>query len=354
MAKPNSRKIAVILFNLGGPDKLASVKPFLFNLFNDSAIINLPQPLRFLLAKLISLRRAPVARDIYEHMGGKSPLLENTEKQAEALDKALGKNFKCFVVMRYWHPFSAETAARVKDFGPDRVVLLPLYPQFSTTTSASSLEDWAKAAKKVGIGAVTSGICCFPTEKNFIAAHTEAIKPLLINSIKAGPTRILFTAHGLPEKIIEKGDPYAWQVKKTVAAVMASLWRQKEFGGKPLDYVICYQSRVGPLKWIGPSTEAEIIRAGEDGKNLVVVPISFVSEHSETLVELDIEYARLAKANKIKHYTRVPALGDGQGFILSLQRMVENALSKEAINPAAGNQICPADYVRCPCKESGR
>jgi ferrochelatase len=354
MVKSDSKKTAVVLFNLGGPDKPESIKPFLFNLFNDNAIINLPQPIKFLLAKLISSRRVPVAREVYEHIGGKSPLLENTEKQAQALEKTLGKNFKCFVAMRYWHPFSNEVAARVKDFGPDKIVLLPLYPQFSTTTTASSLEDWTKAAKKEGLKAATSSICCFPTEKNFITAHANAIKPLLINSMKAGTTQILFTAHGLPERIIKNGDPYAWQVEKSVAAVMASLRGQKEFRRKFFDHVICYQSRVKPLRWIGPTTEEEIIRAGQDGKNLVMAPISFISEHSETLVELDIKNARLAKAHKIKHYLRVPALGDDKDFILSLQGMVENALSKEGINPAAGNRICPADYGKCPCKEIGK
>ena len=170
------KKIAVVLFNLGGPDSLEAVQPFLFNLFNDRAIMSLPQPLRFILAKLISVRRAPVASEIYKQIGGMSPLLENTSKQARALEKELTGKFeaKCFVAMRYWHPFSRETVEQVKAFNPDQVILLPLYPQFSTTTTASSLADWERAAGRAGLDKPTAAVCCFPGEKTFIRAREAA------------------------------------------------------------------------------------------------------------------------------------------------------------------------------------
>ena len=343
-----SKKIAVVLFNLGGPGSPEAVQPFLFNLFNDKAILGLPQPFRFLLAKLISSRRAPVAQEIYQQLGGKSPLLENTKSQAKALEKALSGTFKakCFIAMRYWHPFSRETVAEVKAFAPDEIVLLPLYPQFSTTTTASSLEDWQKAARKSGLDKITSAVCCFPREKSFIRAHVDAIKPVLQKLTAKGPTRVLFTAHGLPEKIVAAGDPYAWQVEETVTGVVKGL---KPAGGD-WDHVVCYQSRVGPLKWLEPSTEHEIIRAGKDGRSLVVVPIAFVSEHSETLVELDIEYAALAKAHKIKQYERVPALGVQNYFIQALVNVVADALSHGGLMSQEGQRICPVKYGKCPCQ----
>lgn len=170
-------KIAVVLFNLGGPDRLESVKPFLFNLFNDRAIIGAPQPVRWLLAWLISSRRAPFAQEVYANLGGKSPLVSETEKQARALEAALADagEVRCFVAMRYWHPMSAATAAEVKAFAPDKVVLLPLYPQFSTTTTQSSFDDWARAAARVGLDVPTSAICCYPDEHDLIEAHAAML-----------------------------------------------------------------------------------------------------------------------------------------------------------------------------------
>lgn len=340
-------KIAVVLFNLGGPDSLKAVQPFLFNLFNDRAILNLPQPFRFFLAKLISIRRAPIAREIYKEIGGKSPLLENTKKQAAALEKVLCKAFnaKCFIAMRYWHPFSRETAENVHKFNPDKIVLLPLYPQFSTTTSASSLAEWKKITREISFNYNETVICCFPCEENFIEAHIKTIEPVLKRLSSKGPARILFTAHGLPKKIIANGDPYAWQVEKTVSKIVKRIKTKKNW-----DYVICYQSRVGPLKWLGPSTEDEIIRAGLDSRNLVVVPVSFISEHSETLVELDIEYAALAKNHKIEHYERVPALGTQDLFIKSLAQAVKEALIKGGVLTVGGKGICPTNFSKCLCR----
>lgn len=339
-------KRAVVLFNLGGPDAPEAVQPFLFNLFNDGAIIGVPQPMRWLLAKLISSRRAPVAREIYSHLGGKSPLLELTQAQASALETALkaaqpDDTFRVVIAMRYWKPFAADAARELKEFAPDEITLLPLYPQFSTTTTGSSVKDWAKAAKKAGLEAPTKTVCCYPLNADFIQAHADLLKEHMPES----GARVLFSAHGLPKRVVERGDPYQWQVEQTVDAVVKAL------GMPGLDYVTCYQSRVGPLEWIGPSTDDEIVRAGKDGKPLVVVPIAFVSEHSETLVELDIEYGKLAEENGVPSYTRVPALGTAEGYVEALQAAVLGA--GPGIAPDAGARICPASLGQCPCGGAG-
>lgn len=336
-------KRAVVLFNLGGPDQLASVQPFLFNLFSDKAIISLPQPLRWLVAKLISTRRAPVAQEIYGHIGGKSPLLELTQAQATALETALNAenpadDFKVVIAMRYWHPFAAEAIAELKAFGPDEVTLLPLYPQFSTTTTGSSVLDWEKQARAHDFAVHTKTVCCYPTDRVYVAAHTD----LLSSYVSEPNTRVLFSAHGLPKKVVDGGDPYQWQVEQTVAATVSAL------GHPDLDFVTCYQSRVGPLEWIGPSTDDEIERAGQEGKSLVVVPIAFVSEHSETLVELDIEYAELAEKAGVVSYKRVPALGTNTHYIEALKAAVLGA--GDGVAPVGGTRICPGTCGKCPAK----
>jgi len=343
-------RTAVVLFNLGGPDGPDAVKPFLFNLFNDPAIIGLPNPFRWLLAKVISSRRAPVAREIYDHIGGKSPLLDLTQAQAEALEGALADagEVKVFVCMRYWHPMSAETARAVKDFAPDKVVLLPLYPQYSTTTSASSLKDWRQAAVKVGLNAPAHAVCCYPTEPGWITAQAKLIKDALDGSPGA---RVLFSAHGLPKKVVDAGDPYQWQVEQTAKAVVDKLAQE---GTAVEDWQVCYQSRVGPLEWIGPSTEAELERAGEDGIPVIVVPIAFVSEHSETLVELDIEYRDEAETLGVPGYTRVPAVGTEPAFIQGLAALVRDQLGRGgeiSCGLATGARICPASHARCPLQQ---
>jgi ferrochelatase len=329
-------KTAVILFNLGGPDKLKSVKPFLFNLFNDRAIISLPQPFRYLLAKLISNKREKTAQEIYQFIGGKSPILEETEAQKTALEKILNKankaQYKCFIAMRYWHPFAEDTAKEVSKFQPDQIILLPLYPQFSTTTSESSIKNWQQASKAYNLTNNVKVICCYPNNENFIKAHAKLIKAQL-KKVKNKNYRILFSAHGLPQKIIDKGDPYQWQVELTTKAIVEKLQLNN------LDYVNCYQSKVGPLKWLEPSTETEIMRAAKEGKEIVIVPLAFVSEHSETLVELDIEYKELATEHNITGYHRVATL--------SLQKDFINALAELCLNPTNVKKICPESFCRC-------
>ncbi|MBT4109106.1 MAG: ferrochelatase [Pelagibacterales bacterium] len=338
------KKIAVVLFNLGGPDQLSSVKPFLFNLFNDPAIIGAPSVIRYFLAKLISKRREKTAQEIYSFMGGKSPILEQTINQAETLEKKLkGEEniYKIFISMRYWQPFVNETIKEVINWGPQEVILLPLYPQFSTTTSGSSLVSWRDAALKNKYQIPTKIICCYPTEENFILAHTKSIKNTL-NKIKNNKDqkqniKLLFSAHGLPEKIINKGDPYQNQVEKTVNKIIENI------NEKEITYTICYQSKVGPLKWIGPSTENEIIKAARDKKTIVLIPIAFVSEHSETLVELDIEYKEIAEINGCKRYYRVPALGINKDFINSLYDLILTNSNNLIVN----KKICESKFKEC-------
>ena len=336
-------KKAVILFNLGGPDKLESVEPFLFNLFNDPAIISIPSIIRYPLAKIISKRRTPIAKDIYKEIGNKSPILELTQQQSESLENNLKKkgDYKCFVVMRCWHPRASQVIKKVKEYNPEEIILLPLYPQYSASTSGSSINEWNDLCKKENYKIKTKTICCYPTENNFIESHANLIKNEIKN-LKDKNFKLLFYAHGLPENKIKKGDPYQWQVEKTVESIMSELINEN------LDFLISYQSRVGPLKWIGPSTDDVIIKYSREKKGIVIVPVAFVSEHSETLVELDIEYKKLAEKNGCSFYKRVPALGIEENFIKGLTELV---LQKEKKNNFVSSVTCPNKYVKCPCLE---
>jgi ferrochelatase len=346
---PPGKRVAVVLFNLGGPDKLEAVRPFLFNLFVDPAIINLPAIVRYPLAAVIATGRARSSRVSYARMGGSSPLMPETEKQAEALTQSLlgklpGATVRCFIAMRYWTPMTKQTAAQVAEFEPDEIILLPLYPQFSTTTTASSVKAWTKAYR--GSGRVRE-VCCYPRLAGFIKAHAAGIRRMIDSA--ESPVRVLFSAHGLPEKIIANGDPYARQVEATAAAVAAELNKT----GEPVDWQVCYQSRVGPLPWIGPFTLQAIEQAGSEGLGVVVCPIAFVSEHVETLVELDHDYANRAEALGCHPYLRAPALGADKLFISGLADAVLGALAVDtAVAPALGwscdecGPICPAKQVR--------
>ncbi|MEN6541421.1 ferrochelatase [Parvibaculum sp.] len=338
------KKLAIVLFNLGGPDGPEAVEPFLFNLFNDPLIIRVPQPLRWLIAKIISSRRAPVAKEIYAKIGGRSPILPLTEKQARALEQELAGDHdaRCFIAMRYWKPFAKETAAAVKAWAPDEVILLPLYPQYSTTTNKSSLGDWDKAVRAVGLDAPTRTICCYPIEPGFIAAYAELLREALAKFASGEKPRILFSAHGLPKNVVDAGDPYQKQVEASCQAIVDAL------GVEGLDWVTCYQSRVGPLEWIGPATDKEIERAGHEGKSLIVLPIAFVSEHSETLVELDIEYGHLAKEAGVPRYERVPAVGTHPRFIAGLGNLVRTAMN------SSDRLLCPEEAAGRPCGEEAR
>ena len=341
--KATRRRIAVVLFNLGGPDGPAAVKPFLFNLFNDPAIIGAPGFIRTLLARLISSRREKSALANYALMGGGSPLLPETEKQSAALQSVLGAalpgdEVRCFIAMRYWRPFVEEAARAVEAFAPNEIVLLPLYPQFSTTTTASSLKAWREAYRGPG---QSRAVCCYPVEEGFVEGYARLIRQAHEAAGKPSPARLLFSAHGLPEKVVVAGDPYQAQVEATAAAIAARL----DFA----DWKVCYQSRVGPLKWIGPPTDQAVAEASRDGLALVVAPIAFISEHIETLVELDHEYARLAKDNGCPAYVRVPALGVDEAFIGGLARLTLEALERQGTCP--GSAYACQDRPKCPRTE---
>ena len=337
-------RVAVVLMNLGGPDSLDAVEPFLRNLFRDPAIIVAPGPVRWLLARLIAKRRGPEAREIYRSIGGRSPLLEETEAQAAALQAALGDlgEIEVVIAMRYWHPMSDAAAEQLAAFGPERVVLLPLYPQFSTTTVASSLDAWREAASAAGIAALTHGVCCYPRAEGLVEAHAALIEPLLAAAAEAGRPRVLFSAHGLPKRVVARGDPYQWQVEETARSIVACLGRDD------LDWTVCYQSKVGPLAWLEPSTVDELDRAGRDRVPVVVAPIAFVSEHSETLVELDITYRAHAERVGVPAYHRVPALGTHPAFIEALAALVRRALDGTGFDSGEGGRLCPATHRGCP------
>ena len=334
-------KKAVILFNLGGPDSLNAVEPFLFNLFNDPAIISLPSIIRYPLAKFISKRRTPIAKAIYAEMGGKSPILEETQAQANAIEKNLQNEedeYKCFIVMRCWNPRATETIEKVKKFNPNQLILLPLYPQFSNATSGSSINEWLDICKKEKLTTETKIVCCYPTEKDFILSYANLIKEK-INLNKLDETTLIFSAHGLPENKIKQGDPYQWQVEQSVKSLVEKLSIKK------LNFILSYQSRVGPLKWIGPSTEKVIKEEAKKNKIIVVVPVAFVSEHSETLVELDIEYRKLAEENGSKDYVRVPAVTVNQDFINSLKSSILQASKGERLTSSIK---CLEKFKKCP------
>ncbi len=336
----NGRRIAVVLFNLGGPDDQASVKPFLFNLFSDPAIIGLPKPFRAVLARLISSRREAGAQANYALMGGGSPLLPETRKQAAAITEALasllpGDEVRAFIAMRYWSPLTKQTAAEVAAFAPDEIALLPLYPQFSTTTTESSLKAWRETYAGPG---GSRAVCCYPQAPGWIEALAEGVRAKLA---EAGdrPVRVLFSAHGIPESLIaKKGDPYQEQIESTCAAIAARAGLT--------DWSICYQSRVGPMKWLDPSTIEAIEQAARDGVGVVVTPVAFVSEHIETLVELDIEYAELAHSLGVAPYLRSPAVGVAPPFIQTLADAVVEALSRTDAAPYGPG--CRADWKACP------
>jgi ferrochelatase len=346
------RRVAIVLFNLGGPDRPESIRPFLLNLFQDPAILRVPFFIRPFLARYIANARVAGATANYALLGGRSPLLGLTREQAAALEAALPElDAKCFIAMRYWHPFSLEAARAVKAWAPDEIVLLPLYPHYSTTTTGSSVAAWREASVKTGLLVKTTMLCCYPTDPAYVKATTALVRAAYAKARAeldpAVPLRVLFSAHGLPETIIKNGDPYQWQVEQTVAAVVAA-W------GAEVDFSICYQSRATPQKWIDPSTESEIERAAKDKTAVLVVPIAFVSEHTETLVELDVEYRDLAVELGVPGYFRVPTQNSDAGFIASLGDLVRRTLeSGPGLCSQTGGRVCADPFGDCPFRVAG-
>jgi ferrochelatase len=348
---PRRPRLAVVLFNLGGPDAPESVRPFLVNLFTDPAILRVPGWVRPWLGRIIAWRRTKPASENYAILGGRSPLLELTQEQADALEAVLNADgeveAKSFIAMRYWHPMSDACAAAVKAWGPDEILLLPLYPQFSTTTTGSSIAAWDKAAARIGLSVPTTAVCCFHSDPTFADATARMVRESFDKARAeldpAVKLRVLFSAHGLPESIVAAGDPYQWQVEQSVAQVVERL------DIPDLDHLVCYQSRVTPQKWIGPSTEDELERAGHDKVAVLVVPIAFTSEHSETLVELDVEYREEAEKFGVPGYFRTPAQNADAGFIAALAGLVRGArCSGRSLCSFAGARQCPKQHRDCP------
>ncbi len=329
-------KTAVVLFNLGGPDSLQSVKPFLSNLFNDPKIIRLPKILRSAIAWFISTKREKEAQSIYRQIGGKSPLLENTLAQAHELQKALGEDYRVFTCMRYWHPRAEQVLKDVQEWQPDQVILLPLYPQFSTTTTQSSFDEWFALADKINFTTPTAKIGCYPFDPFFLKAYQENLQNIL-KRYQGRSYRVLFSAHGLPQKIVDQGDPYAWQVQTGVEHLV------KHLDMPDLDWSVTYQSRVGPVEWLKPYTDHEIVEAAKLNKGIIIVPIAFVSEHSETLVELDIQYKNLAMQHGAPFYDRVPTVSIHPDFIECLKQLV--------LNKTPSKYKCPEIFVDCICRK---
>ena len=352
-------KIAVVLFNLGAPNNLSSVRPFLRNLFLDPAILRTIGIVRLPLAFLISRWRTRSATRIYQALGGSSPLLPNTEKQARALENTLNRirkeTIRTFVAMRYWHPMSKEVVEKVCQWSPDRVLLAPLYPQFSSSTTASSLKQWHRFAKKK-IFCETSVLCCYPTEAGFVKGICRAIEENLARQkVFKGlkPLRILFSAHGIPQKFVAQGDPYQYHIEQTVAAIVSKLALPKSS-----DWRLCYQSRVGPVKWLQPYTKDEIRQAGVEQRPILVVPVAFVSEHSETLYELDREYFDVAVESGVPVYLRASTVGTSDAFIGGLAHAIDRRLENrsQAVASFEGKRFCPKKFSDCPCRpvESNR
>ncbi len=371
-----NKKIAVVLFNLGGPDCKNAIKPFLLNFFMDKNIITAPIPLRCIIASLIARKRSKrEAGDSYGELGDRSPLLANSRAQAQALEAALAggaDEYKTFVCMRYWHPMAPQVVREVRDWGADKILLLPLYPQFSTTTSWSSLQVWKKALYQAGMSNIPSSmVCCYPWNEGFVKASAENIRLEYEKALADGykDIRVLFSAHGLPEKVIKKGDPYQWQCEQSAAKIADALhdvilktYRSEESHGTEkdpsaqalqddngfkLDWQICYQSRVGPMKWIGPSTEEALHKAAEDKKAVVIYPHAFTQEHVETLVELDIEYKEAAEKMGLHGYYRARTVGTHPDFIAGLAGLVRDHAGRGDIAAEGFEAICPSGSDRC-------
>jgi len=350
-------KVAVVLFNLGGPDSKNAIRPFLMNFFMDKNIIRLPVLFRYFLAAMISKKRSKrEAGESYGELGDKSPLLENTQKQSKALQKVLKDSretdnvqFKTFISMRYWHPMAPQVVREIRDWDADRIVIVPLYPQFSTTTTWSSLQVWNKAMFEAGMDIPTSIICCYYENDGFVKASADHIHQEYKKAEKDGHEnpRILFSAHGLPEKIVKDGDPYEWQCEQTAEAIV------KELDIKDLDYQYCYQSRVGPMKWIGPSLDEALAQAVLDKKAVVIYPHAFTQEHVETLVELDIEYKEKAEHMGQQGYYRAQSVGTHKDFIEGLAELVHKHLDKIGIFAEGFECPCPEKFNEC-CMRGGR
>jgi len=345
-------RIGVLLFNLGGPETLDDVYPFLLNLFSDPEIFRVPRVLQPLIARIVARRRAPTSRSYYSQIGGGSPLRKITNDQALSLEKHLnsgqsGKQYKVSVVMRYAPPRIDEALVELEKFRPDHLLFLPLYPQRSKTTTRSSfmeaLNNINKGFPKLSALPRTV-IPAYPVDSNYIAALSGTISEKILEIPEDEEATILFSAHGIPEFMVTKeGDPYQKDTESTCRA--AETYLRREFPHRKLVFSLSYQSRVGPLKWLGPETKATISSLAHKGStNLILVPVSFVSDHQETLYEMDILYRDLASTLPLKRFLRAPALNTRADFISGLQILVTSALSGEKTSC----QDCSCRCGACP------
>jgi ferrochelatase len=316
-------RTGVLLFNLGGPETLAEVEPFLVNLFSDRDIIELPlgslvQPL---FARLIARLRGPSVRRNYASIGGGSPQLRRTLAQAEALDEQLGRRFPIAIAMRYWRPTTGEALSRLAGEGVSRIITLTLYPQYSRATTGSSERELARVlAREEWQGRFrVTGIDRYPEEPLYLEALADTVRRALASfpeGARAGVV-LLFSAHGLPCKLVDAGDPYVRETEATVRGVLARL-------ALPNRHRLAYQSRTGPVRWIGPGTDEVLVELGGEGaRDILVVPVSFVSDHIETLYEVDQLFAGVARRAGIRDYRRTAALDTHPLFIEALAGLVE-------------------------------
>jgi ferrochelatase len=322
-------RVGVLLLNLGGPERPEDVRPFLFNLFSDPEIIRLPVPwLQKPLAWLISTSRAKKSQANYQKIGGGSPLRRITEEQAQALQTQLqqqGHDVAVYIGMRYWHPFTEDAIAQIKRDQIEQLVILPLYPQYSISTSGSSFrlleQIWDQDSALAGIDYTV--IPSWYERSGYLEAMAQLIAQELERFPNPDQAHVFFSAHGVPVSYVEEaGDPYQREIEDCTRLIMQTLKR-------PNAHTLAYQSRVGPVEWLKPYTDDALQELAEQGvKDLVVVPISFVSEHIETLEEIDIEYRELAEAAGIEHFYRVPALNTHPRFIQELAALVMDSLSQ--------------------------
>lgn len=326
-----SHKIAVVLFQLGGPDSPEAIRPFLYNLFRDPDIIDFPGAFlaRRPLAWLISTLRSKSVGEHYKEIGGKSPILELTMQQAAALEQSLtneGLAAKVLVAMRYWHPFTEEVIRQIKNDTFERVILLPLYPQFSQATTYSSMNEWNRQAQRLGLQVPTQLICCYPNHPQMIEAFVDQINRTYgrFGDSRHEEIDLIFSAHGVPQQFIQRGDPYQLQIEETVQRIV-------ERGKWKSPHILCYQSKVGPQEWLGPSLLETIeSRAKAGRKRLLIAPIAFVTEHIETLHEINIEAREHAEQFGIEQFEMMPALNDHPKFIACLADLVSARVHSKA------------------------
>lgn len=312
-------KTAILLLQMGGPDSLATVEPFLLNLFTDRDIIKIgPGFLQPFIARQIVKKRAPKSAENYRQIGGKSPLLELTIQQGESLEKLLGEQYKSFVAMRYWHPFATETLQQIKSQGIHKIIALSLYPHYSRATSGSSFNDLEKALKKCGCSFEMRYIRQFYEHPLYIKALTEKIEQGLAQFAQRSKVQLFFSAHSLPQSFITDGDPYLDHITTTVKLVMEHF--------SDVNHHLAFQSRAGPVKWLEPSTGDKLKELAAAGhKEVLMVPLSFVSDHIETLHEIDIEYGEEAHNLGITTFRRMESLNSSPTFIACLADLVKRA-----------------------------